>query len=121
MMKTSVFLFFFLIVFASTAFTQTSNNNAEGSGKVVVDNDKIEVVEYVGKPQGNVCGMGEHHHEAHLTVALTDATVLLTSAESEQQTAEIPADAAIWFDAGTHSATNKGSNETRLLLVYLKE
>ena len=121
MIKTSVCLFFFLLFFTSTALTQTSSNNADGSGIVVLDNDKIEVIEYVGKPQGNVCGMGEHHHAAHLTVALTDATVLLTSAEGEQQTTDIPADAVIWFDAGTHSAMNKGNNETRLLLVYLKE
>lgn len=120
-MKTSVSLFFFLLLYSSTSFAQKSSHNADGSGKVIIDNNKVEVVQYDGKPQANVCGIGKHYHDAHLTVALTDAEVLITSADGKQQTAEIPAGAAIWFDSGTHSAMNEGNKETKLLLIYLKE
>lgn len=120
-MKTSLSLFVLLFVCSTIAFAQKTNHNQDGSGKVVLDNDKLEVVEYVGQPQGNVCGIGEHHHDAHLTVALNDAEVLLTSLEGEQQTVEIPSGAAIWFEAGTHSVKNEGNKETKFLLVYLKE
>lgn len=119
-MKTSLSLFFLLFLCSSFTFAQKSHN-ADGSGTIVLNNDKVEVVEFVGEPQGNVCGLGKHHHDAHLTVALSDASVLITTPDGKQQTAEIPAGAAIWFDAGTHSVINEGSRKTNLLLVYLKE
>ena len=119
-MKTSLPLFFSLLLCSSLAFSQT-DFNADNSGTLVLSNDKVEVVKYVGDPHGNVCGIGKHHHEAHLTVALTDAKVLITTPDGKQQTAEIPAGAAIWFEAGTHSVINEGTKETKFLLVYLKE
>lgn len=120
-MKNSLSLFFILLFCYSTSFAQKSDHNADGSGKVVLNNDKVEVVQFVSKPQGNVCGLGKHHHDAHLTVALTDAKVLITKPDGKQQTAEIPAGASIWFEAGTHSVINEGNKETKFLLIYLKE
>ena len=120
-MKTLFSLIVSLLFCYSTSYAQKSSHNADGSGKVILDNDKVEVVEFVGKPQGSVCGIGKHHHDAHLTVALTDAKVLITSPDGEQQTAEIPSGAAIWFEAGTHSVMNEGKKESKFLLIYLKE
>lgn len=120
-MKTSLSLFFVLFLCSSNSFAQKSNHNADGSGKVVLDNDKVQVVQYVGEPYNNVCGLGEHHHDAHLTVALNDAKVLITEPDGKQQTAEIPAGASIWFEAGTHSVINEGNKQTKFLLIYLKE
>jgi len=97
------------------------DGNKEENGKILVDNDKLTVVEFVGAPQADVCGAGMHFHKAHLTVALTDAHVLITLPDGQTQDAEIPKGAALWFDAGTHEAINSGDDETRLLLVYLKE
>ena len=76
--------------------------NKDGSEEVVVDNDKMKVVKYIGVSNKDVCGIGEHHHKAHLTVALTDAEVLITSPDGKSQIAKIPAGASIWFEAGTH-------------------
>jgi hypothetical protein len=95
-------------------------NAAGGDGQILVNNDKVKVVEFTGKPQGNVCGAGTHFHKEHLTVALTDAKVLITSPGGKQQEAEIPAGSAIWFGAGSHTAVNSGEKETKLLLIYLK-
>lgn len=111
------FLFLTGILCCTSVFAQNANVGDEG--QVLVNNDKLKVVEFVGNPQGNVCGEGKHFHKEHLTVALTDATVLITSPDGKQQEVEIPKGAAIWFDAGIHMAVNSGSKETRLLLVYL--
>ena len=120
-MKTSLLLVLILCLCFSTTFAQKSDHNADGSGKVLVNNNKVEVIEYVANPNENVCGIGEHHHAAHLTVALTDAKVLVTTPDGNQQTAEIPAGAAIWFEAGTHTAINQGDKASKALLIYLKE
>lgn len=120
-MKRSLRLFYVLLLCVSFSFAQKSSHNADGSGNILLDNNKVEVVKYVGKPDNNVCGIGKHHHDAHLTVALTDAKVLITTENGEQNTAEIPAGAAIWFEAGTHSAMNVGDKETKFLLIYLKD
>lgn len=118
-MKITLLVCSFFLFCMSTSFAQMGHNE-DGSGSVLVDNEKVEVVEYVGEPNKDVCGLGNHHHDAHLTVALTDAKVLITPEEGEQTSAEIPAGAAIWFKEGTHSATNDGDKPTKFLLVYLK-
>lgn len=120
-MKITLSLLSILSLCSLTAFGQKSDHNADGSGKVLLTNDKVEVVQYVGKSQGNVCGLGKHHHDAHLTVALTNAKVLISTPDGKQQTAEIPKGAAIWFEPGTHSVINEGNKETKFLLIYLKE
>ncbi len=116
-MKTLLFLPLFFC--ASVALAQSDGNKNE-NGKILVNNDKVKVVEFVAAPKANVCGSGMHFHKPHLTVALTDAKVLITTPDGKKQEAEIPANAALWFDAGTHAAVNTGDADTRLLLVYLK-
>ena len=94
----------------------------ESSEKVIVDNDKMKVVEYVSLPQGSVCGEGMHHHEPHLTVVVSDAKVRITPETGESQEAEVKAGTSIWFGTDeTHSVTNIGDKPTKMLLVYLKE
>ena len=108
-------------LFAATlAFSQQSSTSVEHK-TIVLDNEEMMVEKYVGIPGEAVCGKGEHHHDAHLTVALTDASVLITAPDGETQEADIPAGAAIWFEAGIHSAKNIGENRTEFLLVYNKK
>src|SRR5690606_2667865 len=113
----SIALMFFA---CSTGFGQLSPNNRDGSGTVLLDNDRLEVIQYVSKAGKDVCGIGKHHHRAHLTVALTDAQLSTFDESGTLQQAEIPAGAAIWFEAGTHSALNNGEGETKFLLIYPK-
>lgn len=109
------FINFNLIFCSAISFGGTGDD-----GQVLVDNDKLKVVKFTGEPYGNVCGIGTHFHKAHLTVALTDAKVLITSPDGKQQEVEIPAEAAVWFDAGSHAAINSGDKPTKFLLIYLK-
>jgi hypothetical protein len=43
--------------------------------KVIFENERARVLEYVSKPGLGVCGQGRHFHPAHLTMLLTDAKV----------------------------------------------
>jgi len=110
-----------VLIFCCSVSYGQSIANKDSSEQVVVDNEKMKVVQHIGVPNKAVCGVGMHHHEAHLTVAITDAEVLITSPDGKSQTAKIPAGASIWFAAGTHSAINSGDSNTKLLLVYLKD
>ena len=120
-MKNAAFSIVLMLFACSTTFGQTSPNNMDGSGTVLLDNDRMEVIQFVGKVGKDVCGIGEPHHRAHLTVALTDAQLSFSDEAGNVQQAEIPAGAALWFEPGTHTALNSGVGETKFLLIYLKD
>lgn len=115
-------LLFVSLLFSCT-ITMGQNPVSDESGeKVIVENDKMKVVEFLSQPQSDVCGMGMHHHEPHLTVVLTDAKVKITPENGEPQEIEVKSGTSIWFDAAeTHSVTNLGEEPTKMILVYLKE
>jgi quercetin dioxygenase-like cupin family protein len=114
---------FILIVFTFFCFVQIgwSQNSVESSDKVILVNDKIKVIEHSSVPQGNVCGVGMHYHEPHLTVVLTDAKVQITSEGGESQEVEVKSGTSLWFESETHSVINIGENPTKMLLIYPKE
>lgn len=114
------YMFLPALLFCSMVMGQ-SNDSKESSEKVIVDNDKMKVVEFVSSPHGDVCGEGMHHHEPHLTVVLTDAKVQVTSEEGEAQDLEVKSGTSIWFESETHSVINIGDEPAKMLLVYLKE
>ena len=41
------------------------------SYRVVLENDRVRVLEFNAKPGMGVCGVGMHSHPAHLTVLLS--------------------------------------------------
>ncbi|MGB3802192.1 MAG: hypothetical protein WA952_20385 [Lewinella sp.] len=108
-------------LFSFISLMGQSSASESGGEQIVIDNDKMTVVEFTGLPQGDVCGKGMHHHEPHLTVILTDATVQMTSKDGESQEVEVPAGSSIWFGAETHSVINTGDEPTKMILVYPKE
>jgi len=89
--------------------------------KVILDNEKMKVVEHFSLPQGDVCGEGVHKHQPHLTVVLTDAKVQITPEGGESQKVEVKSGTSIWSESETHSVINKGDKPTKMILVYLKE
>ncbi|WP_370480365.1 cupin domain-containing protein [Tamlana flava] len=110
-----------LVFFCGTLAAQTPEAR-DSEEKVIIDNDKMKVVEHVSLPQGDVCGLGMHHHEPHLTIVLTDAKVKITPEDGDSQEIEVKSGTSIWFgDEDTHSVINTGDQPTKMLLVYLKE
>ena len=114
------YLFLPALFFCSVLMGQ-SNDPQASSEKVIVDNDKMKVVEFVSSPHDGVCGEGMHHHEPHLTVVLTDAKVQVTTEDGEAQDLEVKSGTSIWFESETHSVINIGDEPAKMLLVYLKE
>ena len=115
-------LLFLTFLFACVSLSAQNHTHAESVEKVIVDNEKIKVVEHISQPTGDVCGLGMHHHEPHLTIVLTDSKVRITPEKGEPQEIEVKSGTSIWFDAAeTHSVSNIGSQEAKMILVYLKD
>ncbi len=116
------YLFLLPILFlCAVAIGQNPVTNEPGE-KVIIDNEEMKVVEHISQPKGDVCGVGMHHHEPHLTIVLTDAKVRITAKNGEPQEMEVKSGTSIWFDAAeTHSVSNIGDHPTKMILVYLKE
>lgn len=88
--------------------------------RVVVDNEKLQVTEFVSTPGKGVCGIDMHDHEPHLTVLLTDASISVTTPDGVSHDYDLKAGTSLWFESETHQAVNRGNNEVKLLLVHLK-
>jgi oxalate decarboxylase/phosphoglucose isomerase-like protein (cupin superfamily) len=114
--------FIFIIMFLSSSVLMAQSQNSDMSAdKVILDNDKLKVIEHTSVPQGDVCGLGMHYHEPHLTVVLTDSKVIITSEGGESQEVEVESGTSLWFESETHSVINTGENPTKMLLIYPKE
>jgi beta-alanine degradation protein BauB len=91
------------------------------SYKLLFENDKVRVLEYVSRPGIGVCGAGRHSHPDHVTVTLTPAKVKLTTEAGKVQVHEIPAGTAFWEPASTHLAENIGGSGARMVLIEIKD
>ena len=88
--------------------------------KVILENDKLKVTEYVSNPGKDICGKGEHTHAPHLSILLTDAKVTVTTPDGKTQIFDLKAGAAFWSEAETHIAINSGSKMAKAYLVEVK-
>ena len=89
--------------------------------KVLVDNDQVRVLEYIGKPRLGVCGQGMHSHPDHVTVVTTPAKVKVTLPDGKSFVAENKPGDVFFEPAGTHSVENIGGHDVRSLLIELKK
>jgi quercetin dioxygenase-like cupin family protein len=103
------------------AQAQDATRTEPRSYKVLFENDKVRVLEYLSRPGIGVCGTGRHSHPDHVTVTLTPAKVKLTAADGKVQINSIPAGSAFWEPASTHSAENIGGSGSRMVLVEIKD
>lgn len=91
------------------------------SFKVVLDNDRLRVLEYVSRPGLAVCGSGMHSHPEHLTVVLTPGKVRIRTPDGKVTTTpETPPGLVFWSEAETHEVENVSGREMRSLIVELK-
>src|SRR5438046_7603614 len=58
---------------APGAAAQDAPTVAPRSYRVVLENDRVRVLEYKSRPGFGVCGEGMHYHPEHVTVSLTGA------------------------------------------------
>ena len=110
-----------LAVGAGEALGQDATKVDPRGYKVLVDNDQVRVLEYIGKPRLGVCGQGMHSHPDHITVVQSPAKVKVTLPDGKSFVAENKPGDVFFEPAGTHSVENIGSRETRSLLIEIKK
>jgi hypothetical protein len=87
---------------------------------VVLENDRVRVLEFKSRPGFGVCGEGMHYHPAHITVSLTGAKLKETTAEGKVTFVDIPPGEVFFREAQTHSAEIIGGWGTRSYIIELK-
>ena len=88
--------------------------------RVALENDRLRVLEFTGRPGMGICGQGMHSHPAHLTVVLTDWQGVATTADGVSKNRERKLGDVFWSEAETHKVENTGKANSRVLIVELK-
>ena len=105
---------------AAEAMAQDATITEPGAYRILLENDQVRVLEFVSRPHTALCGVGKHSHPAHLTVALTDAKVLVTLPDGKRVVATNKAGDVFWSEAETHTVENIGNGLVRALIVEIK-
>ena len=90
------------------------------SYRVVLENNRVRVLDYNGRPGMGVCGTGLHHHPPHLTVRLTSAKVRITE-NGRILVVDNKLGDVFWSEAVTHETENVGGASVRSLIIELKD
>jgi hypothetical protein len=88
--------------------------------RVALENDKVRVLEFTGRPGMGICGEGMHSHPAHLTIVLNDWTGKASVPGGEPKNRARKAGDVFWSEAETHKVENTGKTTSRVLIVELK-
>ena len=90
------------------------------SFRVVLENERVRVLEFKSGPGLGVCGQGMHYHPERVTVSLTGAKVRLTDAAGKAILRDIPPGHVFFSPAEMHSTENIGGSGTRTYIIELK-
>jgi quercetin dioxygenase-like cupin family protein len=85
--------------------------------KVVLENDRVRVLEVRGRP-GDKTEL--HSHPAQVAIALSDGTFRFTSPDGQPMEAELKAGQAMYLPPVEHTSEITGTTEAHALLVELK-
>ncbi len=85
--------------------------------KVLLDNDRVRVIEVRIKP-GEKIAM--HSHPANVVYSFTAGKAKFTLPDGKAEEREIKAGQAIWSAAVTHASENTGTALSRVLVIELK-
>jgi quercetin dioxygenase-like cupin family protein len=105
----------------SDAIAQDAVQTEPGSYRVVLENSRLRVLEFVSRPRTAVCGVGKHSHPPHLTVALSDSKVRVTLANGKVVEGSNKAGDVFWSEAETHTVENVGGGVMRALIIEIKD
>jgi beta-alanine degradation protein BauB len=107
-----------LALFSNAVIGQDSVKVAPKNVKVLLENNRVRVLEVRIKP-GEKIPM--HSHPAHLTYALSDAKGEYTSPDGKSTIGEAKTSSVFWSEPVTHSSVNVGNTEIHALVVELKD
>ena len=91
------------------------------SYKVVFENERLRVLEYLSRPGLGMCGNGRHTHPAHLSIPLTDSKVKVTTADGKVLVVQGKAGEMFWSPAETHTTENISGVNARAYMIELKD
>lgn len=104
---------------APDALAQDASTADPRSFRVVLENDRVRVLEYKSRPGLGVCGQGMHYHPAHVTVSLTGAKLKKTE-NGKVTFPDVPPGHVFFAEAETHAAEVIGGSGTRTYIIELK-
>lgn len=105
---------------AGPAMSQDAATTDPMAYRVVLENNRVRVLEFISRPRTTVCGVGKHSHPAHLTVALSDARVRVTLPDGRLIEAANKLGDVFWSEAETHTVENIGTGLIRALIIEIK-
>lgn len=86
--------------------------------KVLLENDKVRVIEVNVKPGENI---PMHSHPSYIVYALSTGKVKHTSPDGKIKEREVKTGEAGWNEAETHVSENTGTTEAHVLVIELKK
>jgi len=87
---------------------------------VLLENERVRVLEYRSRPGLGICGQGLHSHPAFVAISLTGAKVRRTSADGRVTVADLGPGQVMYSGPVTHAAEVIGGAQTRTCLIELK-
>jgi hypothetical protein len=90
------------------------------SFRIVLENDKVRVLEFTSRPGMGICGEGMHSHPARLNVVMNGWKSLVSKPGSLARENERKDGEVFWRDAETHKVDNVGKTSSRVLMVEMK-
>lgn len=88
--------------------------------RIVLENDKVRVLEFTSRPGMGICGEGMHSHPARLSIVMNGYQALASRPGSPDRAQERKDGDVFWREAETHKVENVGKTNSRVLIVELK-
>jgi hypothetical protein len=102
-------------------FAQDARTADPRSFRVVLENERVRVLEYRSRPGLGVCGQGMHYHPARVTVALTGAKYKVITREGQARLRDVNPGEIFFAEAVTHATELIGGSGTRTYIIELKD
>lgn len=102
------------------AVAQDAAKVSPRSFRIVLENDRVRVLEFKSRPGFGVCGEGMHYHPDHVTVSMTGAKLRVKAADGRAAFREIPPGTVFYAPAETHAAEIIGGLGTLSYIIELK-
>jgi hypothetical protein len=106
---------------ARSSLAQDAVTSDPRSFRVVLENERVRVLEFKSGPGLGVCGQGMHYHPDRVTVSLTKSKVRIRNSEGKVVIREIPSGSVFFAKAETHSTENIGGSGSHIYIIELKD
>jgi beta-alanine degradation protein BauB len=100
---------------------QDARTAAPRSHRVVLENQRVRVLEYRSRPGLGVCGEGMHYHPARVVISLTGAKYRVKTAEGTVVLREVGPGDVTFAEPVTHATEELGGAGARTYIVELKD